>query len=92
MDNNIVSARQIQRQYRKLIDEVKRTKKPVYLGSRSRPEAVLLDADVFEELWKKRRSQIKTWQEVKKTLNWIKEGGKQDVNLAQFIYADRKSR
>ncbi|MBI2588305.1 hypothetical protein HYW31_01150 [Candidatus Berkelbacteria bacterium] len=53
---------------------------------------ILLDADVFEELWKKRRSQIKTWQEVKKTLNWIKEGGKQDVNLAQFIYADRKSR
>ena len=91
MNNQIVSTREIQRNYRQLIDRVKKTKQPVYLGARLKREAVLLDIGVFEDLKKKSQGEKKvTWKEMKARLDWIKKGGRQDVNLAQFIHDDRQ--
>lgn len=91
MKNTVISMRQIQRHYRKLVDEAKKTKKPLYLGRRQLPEAVLLDIDVFENLQKRNKAPFQNWQQLKKTLGWIKRGGRQDLNLASFINADRKT-
>ena len=90
MNDQIVSMRQMQRNYRQLIDRVKRTKQPIYLVARSKREAVLLDVDEFENLKQKAQGKKVTWEEMKKRLDWIKKGGRQDVNLAQFIHDDRQ--
>lgn len=90
MDKNIVSLREIQRNYRKLINEAKRIKTPIFLGARAKPEAVLLDIETFEELDKKANGKKLSWAEMKKRLDWISAGGKQGVNLAEFVHADRK--
>lgn len=90
MDKKIISVREIQRNYRRLINQVKKTKSPLYLGARSRAEAVLLDADVFEDLDKKANGQKITWEEMEKNLAWIRKGGKKGVDLARFVYADRR--
>lgn len=81
-------SRELQRNYRKLIDEVKKTKRPLYLGARLKPEAVLVDIETFERLQSPKKK--KNWEEVKRTLEWIREGGEKKVNLATFIYEDRK--
>lgn len=90
MTKNIVSLREIQRNYRKLINQVKRTKTPVYLGARSKPEAVLLDVEIFEDLDKRANRQRLSWEEMKERLDRISAGGKQGVNVADFIHADRQ--
>lgn len=89
MNRNIVSLREIQRNYRKLINEAKRMKTPLFLGARAKPEAVLLDIDAFEDLDKKAKGKKLSWTDMKKRLDWISAGGKQGVNLAEFIHADR---
>lgn len=82
--------REMQRNYRKLINQAKRTKNPVFLGARARPEAVLLDIDVYEDLDKKAMGKKMNWEEMKRKLDWISAGGRQNVNLAKFVHADRK--
>jgi prevent-host-death family protein len=89
MDYEITSAREIQRNYRKLVDRVKETGQAVYLGARSKPEAVLLDVETFENLKERAGSKQLTWKEIKKKLNRITKSGKQGVSLSQFIYEDR---
>lgn len=89
MEKNIVTSREVQRNYRKLINRVKRTKQPLYLGARLKPEAVLLDVQTFEKLTANKKAQ-KTWQETKRTLDWIRSQGRQDVDLAKFVHEDRK--
>lgn len=88
-ENKVISARDIQRNYRKLINRVKNTGAPLFLGARFQPEAVLLGLKAFNDLQgitvKKRN-----WEEVEKTLDWIAEGGRGEVNLAKFIHEDRK--
>ena len=89
----VVSAREIQRNYRKLVNQAKRTKQPVFLGKYNKPEAVLLGMESFEELrgyWRPRKSR-RSWEEVKKSLEWIAKGGKKNTNLAKFIHDDRQS-
>lgn len=90
MDKNIVSLREIQRNYRKLINQVKRTKIPIYLGARFKAEVVLVDVERFQELERQATRKEKTWAELKKTLDWVKQQGRTDVNLAEFIHEDRK--
>ena len=89
MEQHIVSMREIQRNYRKLVDTIKRTKQPLYLGARSKAEAVLVEVSVFEDL-QKRKNQKNNWGDIKRILDWIKEGGRQDVNLSTFVHEDRK--
>ncbi len=44
------STRVLQRDYKRVIEEAKRTKLPALLVSNSRPEAVVLDIESYEEL------------------------------------------
>ncbi len=82
--------REMQRNYRELFDRARKTKQAVYLGARLKPEVVLLDVGVFEDMQKKIQGKKITWPEMKARLDWIRKGGRQDVNLAQFIHDDRQ--
>lgn len=44
------SAREIQRNYKKLFNYVTRTKEPLYLVSNNKPRVVILDVRVFEDM------------------------------------------
>lgn len=89
MEKNVVGSREMQRNYRKLIDEVKRTKRPLYLGARFEPEAVLLDVATFEYLRQGQRQKV-VKGDIRRTLDELRKKGKQGVNLAQFVHEDRK--
>jgi hypothetical protein len=89
---HIISVRELQRNYRKIINKAKRTKQPMFLGKFYQPEAVLLDLKSFEELRSFRPAKPKrTWEEIKKSLDRIRKSGKQNVNLSEFVIKDRLS-
>lgn len=44
------SVREMQRNYKKLIDYVNKTKEPLYLLSNNKPKVVILDVKVFSNL------------------------------------------
>ena len=91
---NIVSMREIQRNYKRLFDKVRKTKTPLFLGSYAEPKVVILDVDSFRQLEKKSKNQHKAmnWIKVYKDLERIFPKGRQNVNLAEFIKKDRASR
>lgn len=87
MDDKIVSMREIQRNYRELIDRVKKTKQPMYLGARLQKEAVLVDIDSFTQL--SRRVGGQQWEQVKKTLERISKKGN-GINSTKLLRDDRR--
>lgn len=46
---NFTSSREIQRNYRKLFDTVKRSKKPLIVMRNNKPEVAIVDIKKFEE-------------------------------------------
>lgn len=54
---NTVSARDVQRQYKKIFARVKRTKKPVVVISDNKPQAAIVSLDMLEEYEK-----LQGWQ------------------------------
>ncbi|MBI4035559.1 type II toxin-antitoxin system Phd/YefM family antitoxin [Candidatus Daviesbacteria bacterium] len=46
----MTTAREIQRNYRKIFDEVKKTKEPVVVMKNNKPEVVIMDAKKLEEM------------------------------------------
>ena len=44
------TAREIQRNYRKIFDEVKKSKEPVFVMKNNRPEVAIIDAKELEEM------------------------------------------
>lgn len=44
------TAREIQRNYRKIFDEVKSSKEPVYVMKNNRPEVAIIDAEKLSEM------------------------------------------
>ena len=44
------TAREIQRNYRKVFDAVKKTKEPVFVMKNNKPEVAIIDADQLEEM------------------------------------------
>ena len=92
MNKNIVSVREMQRNYRKLINQVKETGRPMYLATHSQTEAVLLDINSYEKL-QEQANRREDWASVKKTLDRISKNGKgKNVNLGNFIHNDRETR
>ena len=51
--SNVVSASDIQKNYRKIFDRVKRTKEPVVVMRGKKPEIVMMDIKTLDELNKK---------------------------------------
>ncbi|MDR3642807.1 MAG: type II toxin-antitoxin system Phd/YefM family antitoxin [Candidatus Doudnabacteria bacterium] len=90
MDEQIISIRQIQRNYRQLINQAKKTGRPVYLGARLKKEAVLIDAESYEKLKAKASYSGPVWGEIKESLAKLRKSGKKQ-NLSKFIYADRNN-
>ncbi len=46
----MTTAREIQRNYRKIFDEVKKTKEPVVVMKNNKPEVVIMDAKKLSEM------------------------------------------
>lgn len=90
MKNEVISIRELQRNYRKLIDTVRHTKSPLFLGAHQKAEAVLVDVDVFEHLQQRAATKDQSWASIKKQLHRIRMNGKKTTNLAQFIHEDRQ--
>lgn len=44
------TAREIQRNYKKVFDEVKKTKEPVFVMKNNRPQVAIVDAKELEEM------------------------------------------
>jgi len=44
------TAREIQRNYRKIFDEVKKSKEPVFVMKNNKPEIAIIDAKKLEEM------------------------------------------
>jgi len=44
------TAREIQRNYRKVFDTVKKTKEPIFVMKNNKPEVAIIDADQLEEM------------------------------------------
>lgn len=44
------TAREIQRNYRKIFDEVKKSKEPVFVMKNNKPEVAIIDAKKLEEM------------------------------------------
>ena len=44
------TAREIQRNYKKVFDEVKKSKEPVFVMKNNKPEVAIIDADQLEEM------------------------------------------
>ena len=90
MEKTIVSARELQRNYRQLINRVKTTKRPIYLGTHLKPEAVLVDLDEFNKLHQP-QFRTQTWEEIKRDLDAIRAHSKPSKkSLAEFIHEDRQ--
>lgn len=69
---NIVSASEIQRNYRKIFDKVKKTKEPVVVLRDNKPDVAVIDIEALSEL-KKRLEEF----EIAETLRAVKEGRKE---------------
>lgn len=91
MDQNVVSMREIQRNYRKIIDWVKSARKPVFLDSHGKTEAVLMDIEEFRKLQEKseKRKRMIEWEEMERVLDDLSTKGRQGISLSKFVIRDR---
>ncbi|EKD56560.1 MAG: hypothetical protein ACD_58C00147G0006 [uncultured bacterium] len=48
------SVREVQRNYKKLFDQVNKTKEPLFLLSNNKPKVVVLDFQVFQDMAKEK--------------------------------------
>lgn len=92
MQQGIISMREIQRNYKRILQKAREQKSPVFLGVYGKPQAVLMDIEEFERLRgkKKYKQSEKEWEELKKELDYLARQGKQNISLAQFVRQDRQ--
>lgn len=93
MEQRIISMREIQRNYKRILEKAKRSKQPVFLGAHGNPRAVLMDIEVFHLLEKKMKDKAKKmkWRQIERLLDEVSASGRQDVSLSDFIRYDRQS-
>lgn len=93
MEKTVISMREIQRNYKRILREAESKKGPVFLGSHGKPQAVLMDIEAFERLQnrKKQKNNLKEWRELRREFDELAHQGEQNVNLAQLIRRDRQS-
>lgn len=70
--DNIVSSSELQKNYKKVFNEAKRTKKPIVIMRGDEPQVAIVDIKVLEED-SKRLEEL----EIEETLRAIKEGEKE---------------
>jgi prevent-host-death family protein len=93
MEHEVISMREIQRNYKKIFDRVRSARKPVFLGSRGKAQVVLLDVESFEKLQgdKKHKNALKSWEALRREFDYLAKQGDQNVNLAQLVREDRQT-
>ena len=93
MEQNIISMREIQRNYKRVLEKAKTRKGPVFLGAHGKAQAVLMDIESFERLEKEKtyKNNIRGWEDLKREFDYLAKQGKQNVNLARFIREDRQT-
>lgn len=93
MEQNIVSMREIQRNYKKLLEEARKKRAPVFLGAHKTPQAVLIDIDEYRKLKEKsiRAARTRNWKEIEAVLDRIAAQGRQGISLAKFVQHDRQT-
>lgn len=93
MTETTISMREIQRNYKEIFEKAKREKKPLFLGAHGKPEAVVLDIDVFRNLQKKIGREVKKrhWGDIYRALERLSGLGRQNISLSDFIHNDRKA-
>ena len=93
MQQTIVSMREIQRNYKRILQKAREQKSPVFLGKYGKAKAVLMSIEDFERL--ERKSDIarkeKEWKKTEATLKRIAKEGRQDVNLSEYVRYDRQT-
>ena len=84
--------REVQRNYKKIFEQARITKKPVILGVRGKPQVVVMGMKTFERIREasQEKKQAHTWEQTKKELEYFARQGRQDINLAQFVREDRQ--
>lgn len=89
----IVSMRSLQRNYKEIFEKTKKAKKPLFLGVRGKPKAVILDIDTFLDFQKKigEGSKKRRWRDIYRTLERLSNLGRQGISLSDFIHNDRQS-
>lgn len=94
MTEATISMREIQRNYKKIFERARKTKKPLFLGVRGKTEAVVLDIDVFRNFQKKLDIGLKMrkWQDIYQAIERLSGLGRQNISLSNFIHNDRKIR
>ena len=93
MEYKVISMREIQRNYKKILKEARKSARPVFLGAYGKPEAVLMDIKDFEKLQgdRIRTNTKKKWEDLRKELDYLTRQGEQNVDLVEFLRQDRQS-
>jgi len=91
MEQNIISMREIQRNYKRVLEKAKTQKGPVFLGAHGKVQAVLLDIMEFRKLQESVdvRKKKRKWEEMERTLDRLAAKGRQGISLSEFVIRDR---
>lgn len=93
MEEKIISMREMQRNYKNILNTAKVLKKPVLLGSHGKVQAVVMDIEDYRRLEAKLRitRQKRGWKEAEAMFDRLAAGGVQNVLLADFVHHDRQA-
>lgn len=91
MEQTIVSMREMQRNYKRVLEKAKAQKGPVFLGAYGKAQAVLLDIMEFRKLQESVdvRKKKRKWEEMESILDRLAAKGRQGVSLSEFVIRDR---
>ncbi len=85
--------REMQRNYKRIIEKATKGKRPIVLGSHGNPQVVLIGVEEFRKLQERavQQKQKFQWKRMKGVLDRISKQGLQGVSLSEFIRHDRQS-
>jgi prevent-host-death family protein len=88
----VISMREVQRNYKKIFDMAEKSREPVVLGVRGEPKVVVMGMQIYKKMQSQAeyRKRARDWERTKKELDYFARQGKQGVNLAQFVHEDRQ--
>ena len=93
MEQQTIPMREMQRNYKKIIEWAKRARQPLFLGAHGKPQAVVMDIATFR-IFHERSQELPArcrWQEIERALDKIAASGRQHINLSAFVHADRSA-
>ena len=93
MEQQTIPMREMQRNYKKVIESAKRARQPLFLGAHGKPQAVVMDIATFR-IFHERFQQLparRRWQGIERALDKISASGRKNVNLSAFVHADRSA-